>query len=96
MVGVFLADQPPEPDKVKYLPPIPTIEIMFQAERRYRDASGPMTNYREVARALVDDLPWRVAIRPTRHTCQKLAHSSHLETPHKSKKPLNRRSSAMP
>ena len=56
MVSMLLADQPLEPDKVKYLPPIPTIEIMFQAERRYRDASGPMTTYREVARALVDDL----------------------------------------
>lgn len=36
--------------------------------------------------------PIPLAIRAARHPCQKLACSSHRETPHKSKKPLNRRS----
>jgi len=56
MASLVLADRPLEPEKVAILPPIPTIELLGQSERRYRDASGPMTNYREVAETLVEDL----------------------------------------
>lgn len=56
MVGSILADRIVEPGMVATLPPIPTLEILGQTERRYRDMSGPATNYREVAKALVEDL----------------------------------------
>ena len=56
MVSVVLTTWTPEPGNVATLPPIPTLELLNQAERRYNDASGPATNYREVAGALVEDL----------------------------------------
>jgi hypothetical protein len=56
MVGLILADRTLEPGEVATLPPIPTLELLGQTERRHRDTSGPATNYREVAKALVEDL----------------------------------------
>lgn len=56
MVGLILAGRTLEPGMAATLPPIPTLELLGQAERRYRDTAGPATNYREVAKALVEDL----------------------------------------
>lgn len=56
MLGTVLANRTLEPYSGAVLPPIPTLNLLDVAERRYRDAFGPATNYREVAEALYDDL----------------------------------------
>lgn len=56
MVGSILAGRTLEPGMLATLPPIPTVELLGRAERCYRDTAGPATNYREVAKALVEDL----------------------------------------
>lgn len=56
MVGLALSNWTPAPEKGVTLPPIPTLDLLDQAERRYRDMSGPVTNYRDVAEALFEDL----------------------------------------
>lgn len=55
MVSAILADRSPAPGMGITIPSIPTLDLLTRAEERLRGGAGPISSYREVAEALLDD-----------------------------------------